>query len=798
MNRTPQEILTEAIRLHQAGSLGEAERLYRQILAAEPNHADCLHLLGVIALQSGRLDLAVDRFGQALAVRPDDPEVCSNLGNALRSQGRLDEAVAALRRALAVKPDFAEASNNLASVLYDQGKLAEAAAASRKAIELKPGYPQPHANLGNALMGQGELDEAIVSYTKALEQQPNYPEVLGNLGNAFKLQGKLDQAIAAYRRALTLKPFYPEAHVDLANALRDQGRLNEAVASYRAAIDQRPAYPEALSNLGTALRDQGKFDEAIASCRKALEIRPDFPEALSNLGNALMDSGQRDEAVVCYQRAIALKPDYPEALNNLGKGLQDQGRLDEAVARFQKASQLRPDIPEIHNNLGNALADQGRLDDAIACYQKALALRPETQQAYSNLLMTLHYSERQFDEQHPRTVRAYAELMERVPHRRTFPCAPVADRRLRIGYVSPDFRAHPIGFFLFDVLGAHDRSEVEVFCYSNSTLSDAITARLRAAVDHWRIIAGKPDAEVDALIRQDGVDILIDLSGHTAKNRLAVFAGRAAPVQVTSLGYFGTTGLEVMDYVLADRFVVPPGEEALFSETVWRLPDSYLCFAPPDFEVPILDRPAGEPARFRSETALVLGCFNNWSKVSDGAVSLWARILSELPSSRLLLKTKFLDNPDMQRLAIERFARHGIASDRLILEGPSPRSALIAAYNKMDIALDPFPFGGGVTTAGALWMGVPVVTLRGNRWVSRVGESILSTVGLPDLVAGDADEYVSIVRRLADDQVQRNELRQSLRSMMAGSPFCDGPRFARSLETAYRIIWRTWCARSRP
>jgi protein O-GlcNAc transferase len=786
-HRTPQEILTEAVQLHQAGSLAEAERRYQEVLAVHPNQFDCLHMLGVIAHQVGRFDLAVDRIGQALAERPDDPQALSNLGNALKRQGRLDEAAASLRKAVAVSPGFAEAYSNLANVLFEQGKHQDAAAAARQAVELKPTYPQAHANLGNALMAQGKFSEAIAAYGEALGHHPNYPEVLDNLGNACRAQGNLDQAITAFRRALALKPDYPEAHFNLANALREQGKLDEAVASYRAAVDQRPAYPEALSNLSTVLRDQGKFDEAIACCRRALEIRPDFPEALSNLGNALMDREQRDEAVICYQRAVALKPDYPEALNNLAKGLQDQGRLDEAVACFRRAAALRPDIPEIHNNLGNALADMGRLDDAIACYRTALALRPETQQAYSNLLMTLHYSERQFDEEYPHTVRAYAELMERVPHQRTFTNAPVAGRRLRIGYVSPDFRVHPIGFFLFDVLGAHSRSEVEVFCYSNSAFRDAITARLSAAADHWRIIAGKPDAEVDALIRRDGIDILIDLSGHTAKNRLAVFAGRAAPVQVTSLGYFGTTGLKVMDYVLADRFVVPPGEESLFSETVWRLPDSYLCFAPPDFEVPILDRPAG---------TLVLGCFNNLSKVSDGAVSLWARILSEIPNGRLLLKTKFLDNPEMRRLVVDRFSRHGIAPDRLILENPSPRAELIAAYNKMDIALDPFPFGGGVTTAEALWMGVPVVTLRGNRWVSRVGVSILSTVGLPDLIASDADEYVRIVRRLADDQERRNDLRQSLRAMMAGSPLCDGSRFARSLETAYRAMWRQWCTQN--
>ena len=786
-HRTPQEILTEAVQLHQAGSLAEAERRYQEVLAIHPNQFDCLHMLGVIAHQVGRFDLAVDRIGQARAARPDDPQALSNLGNALKRQGRLEEAAASLRKAVAVSPGFAEAHSNLANVLFEQGRHQDAAAAARQAVELKPTYPQAHANLGNALMAQGKFSEAIAAYGEALGHHPNYPEVLGNLGNAYRALGNLDQAIAAHHRALELKPDFPEALLDLANAFRERGSMDEAVASYRRALDVRPAYPEALSNLSTVLRDQGKFDEAIACCRRALEIRPDFPEALSNLGNALMDCEKRDEAVICYQRAVALKPDYPEALNNLAKGLQDQGRLDEAVACFRKAAALRPEIPEIHNNLGNALADMGRLDAAIACYRTALALRPETQQAYSNLLMTLHYSEHQFDEEYPRTVRAYAELMERVPHQRTFTNAPVAGRRLRIGYVSPDFRVHPIGFFLFDVLGAHNRSEVEVFCYSNSAFRDAITARLSAAADHWRIIAGKPDAEVDALIRRDEIDILIDLSGHTAKNRLAVFAGRAAPVQVTSLGYFGTTGLKVMDYVLADRFVVPPGEESLFSETVWHLPDSYLCFAPPDFEVPILDRP---------EDTLVLGCFNNLSKVSDGAVSLWARILSEIPNCRLLLKTKFLDNLEMRRLLVERFSRHGIAPDRLNLESPSPRPELIAAYNKMDIALDPFPFGGGVTTAEALWMGVPVVTLRGNRWVSRVGVSILSTVGLPDLIASDADEYVRIVRRLADDQERRNDLRRSLRTMMAGSPFCDGSRFARSLEAAYRAMWRKWCTQS--
>jgi len=777
-------VLTQAVRLHQAGSLAEAERLYRQILAIQPDHADGLHLLGLIAYQSGRPALAVDCISKALAAKPDFPEAYSNLGNVLKWQGRLDESVACFRKALALKPDFAEAYNNLGNALWEQRKLEEAVVSCRMALELRPEFPEAYANLGNVLMAQGKLDEAITSYKKVLEYKPNFPEVLGNLGNAYRAQDKLDEAIACYRNALMLKPHFPEALVDLGNALRTQGRIDEAVGSYRAAVDLRPAYPEALSNLGDALREQGQLDEAIACWRRALELRPDYPEALSNLGNGLMDCGQRDEAVACYLRAIALKPDYPEVLSNLGTALQDQGKLSEAVSCFRKALALRPDISEIHDNLGNALKDQGRLDDAVASYRMALTLGPQNQKAYSNLILTLHYADRKLEAEIRDTVRRCADLMERLPNKAPFTNAPNPNRRLRIGYVSGDLRAHPVGYFLGRVLVAHNHADVEVYCYSNSSLNDATTVGLRAAADHWRIIAGNPDAEVDALVRHDGIDILIDLAGHTANNRLALFAGRAAPVQATWLGYFGTTGLKAMDYILADRFVVPRGEEALFSETVWRLPDSYVCFSPPDVNVPILARPAGE---------LVLGCFNNWSKVSDSAVRLWAQILSENPGSRLLLKTKFLDSPEVRLDAIERFTRHGITPDRLILEGPCARTELLASYNRVDIALDPFPYGGGTTTAEALWMGVPVVTLRGNRWVGRVSESILATVGLPDLVAADADDYARIVSRLAGDWHLREELRRSLRATMEASPLCDGPRFANALEAAYRAMWRMWC-----
>ncbi len=711
------EVLAEAFRLHQAGSLAEAERRYHEVLAVQSDNADGLHLLGLIAYQQGRFELAIDRISKAVAARPDFPDAYSNLGNVLKDHGRLDDAVACYKRAVDLRPDFAEAHAFLGNALRDQNRLEDSVASCRRALELKPDYLEALANLGNALLLQGRLDEAAASYERALVQQPDYPQVLANLGNAYRGLGKLAEAIVAYRRSL--------------------------------------------------------------------ELKPDDADTCSNLGNALLDRGQFHEAEACYRKAIEFKPDFPEALSNLGNALRDQGRLDEAAGCFRRALELRPDFSEIHSNLGNVLKDQGHLDDAIVCYQEAVALRPENQQAHSNLILALHYADRHFQDELARAVRRYGDVMARAHHRQGFTCAMLAGRRLRIGYVSADLRAHPVGFFLLEVLRAHDRSNVEVFCYSNSAVTDGLTAGLRAAADHWRIIAGKPDAEVDLLVRQDAIDILVDLSGHTAGNRLAVFAGRAAPVQVTWLGYFGSTGLEAMDYILTDRYVVPAGEEEPFVENVWRLPDSYLCFTPPEIDVPIVARPSGD---------LVVGCFNNWTKVSDRTVGLWARILAEIPGSRLMLKTKGLENPEINRAAKERFANHGIGTDRLILEGPSSRAELLAAYNRVDIALDPFPYGGGTTTAEALWMGVPVVTLRGDRWVGRVSESILATVGLPELVAEDADSHVGIVRRLAGDPSWRDGLRRSLRSTMEQSPFCDGPRFAMSLETAFRAMWTKWCA----
>ena len=478
-----------------------------------------------------------------------------------KEQGKLDEAVACYRRALELRPDYAEAHNNLGVAFKDQGKLDEAVACWRRALELEPDYAEAHGNLGVAFKEQGKLDEAVACCRRAVELKPDDAEAHNNLGVAFKEQGKLDEAVACYRRALELEPGFAEAHNNLGVAFKEQGKLDEAVACYRRALELEPGFAKAHNNLGNALKDQGKLDEAVACYRRALELKPDCAEAHSNLGNALKDQGKLDEAVACHRRALELKPDCAEVHSNLGSALKKQGKLDEAVACFRRAVELKPDHAEAHLNLGAAFKDQAKLDEALACFRRALELKPDYAEAHSNLLYTLifcpGYDARTLYEEHRRWDQRHAAPLARFiqPHRNDRS----PDRRLKIGYVSPDFRSHSAGLLhRAAFLRARPRA-FEIVCYADVVRPDGITARLRSYADAWRNITGLDHEQVAQRIRRDGIDILVDLTMHMARNRLLVFARKPAPVQVCWLAYPGTTGVSAIDYRITDPYLDPPG-----------------------------------------------------------------------------------------------------------------------------------------------------------------------------------------------------------------------------------------------
>jgi predicted O-linked N-acetylglucosamine transferase (SPINDLY family) len=745
----------------------------------------------VVFKDQGRLNEAIAAYRQAIGIKPDYAEAYSNLGNALKDQGKLEEAIAAYRQAIGIKPDYAEAHFNLGNALRDQGKLNEAVAAYRQAIGMKPGYAKAHSNLGNALKDQGKVEEAFAAYRQAISIRPDYAEAHFNLGNALSDQGKHEEAVAAYHGAIGIKPDYAEAHFNLGNALNDQGKHEEAVAAYHRAVGVKPDYAEAHFNLGNALSDQGKHEEAVAAYHRAIGIKPDYAEAYSNFGNALKEQGKLEEAVAAYRQAIAIKPDCAQAYSNLGVALNLQGKVEESVAACRQVISIKPDFAEAHLNLGNVLNDQGKLREAIAAYRQAIELKADFAHAHSNLLFSLNYDDKLKVDQ---LFAAHQEWAERHCRQVSRPAAYAnvreVGRRLKIGYVSPDFRGHSVTYFVEPLLKGHDREAVEVFCYAEVKRPDALTAHLQGLADHWRVTVRLSDDEVAERIRADGIDILVDLAGHTANNRLRVFARKPAPVQVTWLGYPSTTGLTAIDYRLVDVVTDPVGAaDTWASETLVRLEGGFLCYGA------LMDAPEPTVPPCIKTGTLTFGSFNYPAKVSAATFDAWATLLSRLPQARLLLKGKPFTDAATRALFLARLGERGVPAERVeLVAWLSSTIAHLALYNRVDIALDPFPYNGTTTTCEALWMGVPVVTLRGDRHAGRVGASLLNQIDLTDLIANSVEEYAEIAVALASNARRLDDLRRSLRPRMAASPLCDGRAFARKMEGAFRTMWQHWCS----
>ena len=545
------------------------------------------------------------------------------------------------------------------------------------------------------------------------------------------------------------------------------------------------------NDLGAVLQDLGKLDEAVASYHKALALKPDYAEAHNNLGNAFRGLGKLEEAATSYHKALAITPDSADAHNNLGNALQNLGKLDEAVASYRKALAIMPDLTEAHSNLGAALQDLGMLDEARISYHKALAIKPGYAKAHSNLIVCMNYDEhysqqeifaegRRWEAAHAAagTTREVSHSHDRDP-----------ERRLRIGYVSPDFRSHSVSHFLDPLVAGHDRRQFEVFCYAQVDNPDIQTRRFRGLADAWCSTVGMTAQAVAERVRADRIDILVDLAGHTANNLLLAFAERPAPVQTAWLGYPNTTGLSAMDYRLTDDIADPEGPgDALYSERLTRLPNGFLCFAP------AVEAPAVAIPPALANGLVTFGSFNNLSKVTAATVAAWARILRGAPESRLLLKNRALASEEARQRYRTLFADEGVDGARLEFHAwIDPRSGHLAAYGRIDIGLDPFPYNGTTTTCEALWMGVPVVSLSGDRHASRVGASILTRVGLTELIADTVDGYVTAAVALAKAPERFVELRRELRATMAASPLCDAAGFTHDVEAAYREMWRRWC-----
>ncbi|EDY16422.1 TPR repeat-containing protein [Chthoniobacter flavus Ellin428] len=723
--RTVPEAFALALQLHQAGRLAEAETLYRQILAVEPNHANALHFLGVVAHQVGQQETAIDLIRRAIALDPANAVAHSNLGYAYHAQGRTEEAIAEFRRAL----------------------------------ELNPGDALVYYNLGNALGECSRRDEAIAAYEQALRYRPNYPAACFNLANTLRNHGRLDRAIAAYRQAWRLVPGDADVAINLGNALVEQREFSEATAVLRHALQLRPDSAIAHYNLGNALRAQGLLDEAMLAFRRALEMDPHLSEAWHNLGNAFRDRGQFDEAIASYQQALASKCDYAAAIVSLGNACKDQGRLDEAMNAFRRALQLQPEDAGTHSNLVYSLEFHPASETGIITREQE------------------RWNER-FAASWKQKVPAHANDRS-------------GTRRLRIGYVSSDFKDHVIGRNVLPLLQCHDRAGFEVVCYSGVETADELTAEFRRQADEWHATADVPDEALANAIRRDRIDILVDLTQHLAGNRLPAFAREPAPVQVSFAGYPQTSGVAAIPYRISDRWLEKGGLEnsegmvkATAREQVFLI-DSFWCYDPCGAGVQTNALPA------ENAGMITFGCLNNFCKVNDPLLKLWARGLKAVKNSRLIL----LSHEGSQTQRTRQFLEgEGVDPAHIEFVAPRSRKPYLELYHRLDIALDPFPYNGHSTSLDALWMGVPVVSLCGDRPVSRAGLSQLSNLGLPELVASTKDRYVDIATGLANDIPRLKELRATLRQRMEKSVLMDASHFTRQIENCYRTMWRQWCA----
>lgn len=705
---------------------------------------------------------------------------------------RLSEAENIYNQILLKFPDHPRALHGLGVIRFHSGMGESAVALIRQAISFNSNFPDAYNNLGNVLKELGRLDESIESYSYAIALKPDFAMALSNLGNTFRDIGKFDDAITCLQRALAINTDNPDILNDLGNVLMDQGKLDEAIAYFKKTLAISPDSAAAHNNLGNALMDQGKLDKAISCFQIAIALEPAYANAYNNLGVALAKQGRLDEAASSYRKSLELNPDYALAYNNLGSAYRDMGRLDEAVASYTKAITIRTEYHEAYNNLAVILAEQGKLAEAFEHYRKSLAIKPDYAPAHSNLIFAMNYSpavtsEEIFEEScrwnkmhaGPNTARSVTHCNDPSPR-----------RRLRIGYVSPDFREHSVSYFFEPLVANHDRDKIEVHCYSDVINPDKTTRRLKRLADSWLNCIDLTDEALADRISHDRIDILIDLAGHTAHNRLTVFAKKPTPVQVTWLGYPNTTGLSTMDYRLTDAVVDPEGtSDSLHSEKLYRLPESFLCYKPPTRYPRVLPLPAYENG------FVTFGSFNNLTKMTPEVIDLWGEILRLVTGSRLVLKNKALADPSTLSRYRQMFADNGIDPERvgLLSYEPSTKGHL-ALYNRVDIALDPFPYNGTTTTCEALWMGVPVIILRGDRHAGRVGASILHNVGLNDLVAKTTDEYLNIARNLAKDRRKLADLRRKLRKRMAGSPLCNAGEFTKHVEEAYRCMWHAWCS----
>ena len=841
------DVLHKATELHKQGRLDEAEILYRQILDNDPRHSDALNRLAIVALQRGDLQEALSRIDLALCVTPEAVTALSNKGAILLSLKRYPEALAIYDRVIALKTDDPDGHYNRARVLTDLNRHKEALASYDQVITLRPNDAEAYFNRGNALLelkrpedalasydqaialnpssaaayysrGSALLElkrpvDALASYDHAIALNPNNAATFYNRGNVLLELMRPEEALASYDQALAIKADFAQAFSNRGNALLDLERREDALASYDRAIALNHSNASTYYNRGNVLLELKRPEDALVSYDQAIALKSDFAQAFSNRGNALLDLRRREDALASYDRAITIKPDFAQAFSNRGNALLDLGRPEDALANYEQAIAFNPNSAEVYNNRANALRDLGRSGDSLTSYVQALAIDPNNSSAFAGFahaaLLCCDWKKQNWaaqlidqkvngDNIDPSVMLGYPidhkiliglarnYIRSRIPLRRTplYQRAPRHHNRIRVAYLSGDFRVHATAHLIAELFEVHDRVRFEIIGVSHGKNDrSSMRSRLERAFDKFHDVSNVSDADTAKLLQHAEIDIAVDLNGYTRGGRPEIFAFRPAPVQVNYLGYPGTLGADFIDYIIADPIVLPFDQQIYYTEKIVHLAD---CYQVNDRKRAIASVSPTRKAEGLPEVGFVFCCFNNNYKITQEFFDIWMRLLMQVPGSVLWL---LRDNETAQHNLRREAAARGIAPTRLVFAERLAPDQHLARHSLADLFLDTLPYNAHTTGSDALFAGLPMVTCMGETFPGRVAASLLRAIGLPNLVTTSALEYEQLAQRLANTPSELGLLRTRLRQNRLMFPLFNTDRFVRQIEAAYVRMW---------
>ena len=776
---------------HQNGKINEAKEIYKKILRIFPLYADALHLLGVIENQKGENDTAISLIEKAIQINPHNAIYYNNLGNAYKDRGRAEVAIVCYEKALQFKTNLADIYLNIGNALKELGHLDDAISSFKKVIRIKPDCAEAYYNLGNAFKEKNILDEEIACYQKAVELAPNFTLAFYNLGNSFNRQGEKLEAIACYQKCLRLNPNNAEVYNNLGSTLKDLGKLEEAVSCFKKSIEINPDFSKAYSNLGNVLREKGYYAKANYFYQETLKLTPENAEANLNFGIALSDQGRSAEALACFQKAIQLKPDFAEANNHVGVSLWNQGKLDEAVFYFKRAIELKPDYTAAYGHLVHLLqyiCDWRQLNHFSEKLDEltSKALNKENTLSEPPFICLARHSSLSRNFNVAKTwSRCISRPVTNYEHTFFFDGRRVSSKKIKVGYLSCDFYDHATAHLMLKLFSLHNRDEFSVYCYSYGP-DDGSMYREKIKRDCDKFVNLREQSFMDAAERiyEDEVDILVDMKGHTKGGRLSICAFRPAPIQVHYLGFPGTTGADFIDYIITDKTVTPEDHKPYFSEKLVFLPH---CYQVNDHEQEMSDRIWEKAELQLPEDSFVFCSFNQSYKIESVMFDSWMKILHHIPKSVLWL----FDGGKIIRsnLRLEAHSR-GVNPDRLVFAEKLPKAEHLSRLLHAHLALDTRIVNGHTTTSDALWAGVPVITLQGSHFASRVSSSLLNAIGLSELITHSLADYEKLAIRLASAPLEIKAIRNKLFQNRFTDPLFDTPRFVKNLEKAYKKMWR--------